>query len=202
MMTTRWVWIVIGTVMGLASLGQQGAIAQTQTQAQAQSRNQTRGLEGSYLGATVDGSNVGESLSSLLGTGGSRAWVEGQVEGTQDASGHTGQRNFQTRIDVQDFPVSIRGAIVLGDDIEAVMPMLSYDVPLGGSANVYAGAGYALVQPGTQTVLGDRDGVVLSTGVEAAINRSVVVYGDVRYHPSSGPAENPVRVQFGLGHRF
>ncbi|MBD1910333.1 MULTISPECIES: outer membrane beta-barrel protein [unclassified Leptolyngbya] len=202
MMEKRWLWFLVGLGFGVVGLGEQAAIAQTQGQTQPQIRTQTHGLEGSYLGATVDGSNMRESLGSLLGTGSSRAWVEDQVEGSRNSSGHTGQRNLQTRIDVQGFPVSIRGAVVLGDDIEAVMPMLSYDVPVGSSANVYAGAGYALVQPGAQTVLGDRDGVVLSTGVEAAINRSVVVYGDVRYHPTSSQEMNPVRVQLGLGHRF
>jgi len=163
---------------------------------------QSRGFEGSYLGATVDGSNLEESLGSLLGTGSSRGWVEDQIEGSAGQSGTAGQRNLQTRIDVQDFPVSIRGSLVLGDNIEAAMPMLSYDLPLGNSANIYAGAGYAIVRPGAQTALGDRDGVVLSTGAEAAINRSVVVYGDVRFHPTNTTDQNPVRFQFGLGHRF
>lgn len=188
-MAIRWLWIVGGGIIGLLVSGQE-AIAQP------------RGFEGSYLGATVDGSNVGESLGSLLGTGSSRSWVDDQVEGSSRSSGTEGQRNIQTRIDVQNSPVSIRGALVLGDNVEAAMPMLSYDVPIGNSANIYAGAGYAIVRPGAQTVLGDRDGVVLTTGIEAALNRSVVVYGDVRYHPTNSTDANPVRAQFGLGHRF
>jgi len=189
-MALRWLWVTGGGIIGLLGLGNQLAIAQP------------RGFEGSYLGATVDGSNVGEGLESLLGTGSSRSWVGDQVEGSSSRSGSAGQRNLQTRIDVQDSPISIRGAIVLGDEIEAAMPMLSYDVPLGNSANIYAGAGYALVRPGAQTALGDRDGVVLTTGIEAAVNRTVVIYGDVRFHPTNTTDTNPVRAQFGLGHRF
>jgi hypothetical protein len=115
---------------------------------------------------------------------------------------NAGQRNFQTRIDVEDLPISLRGEVVLGDEIEAVMPGVTYDLPVGNDANIYAGAGYVIVRPGAQTVLGDRDGVVFTTGVEASINQRVILYGNVRLHPTNVGEQDPIRLQFGLGHRF
>lgn len=187
----RW-WI--GGVVGLGLLGwvAEGAIARP------------RGLEGSYLGATIDGRNVEDGVLTLLGVSSSQDWVYDQAatDAADHSSGTTGQRHFQTRIDVEASPISLRGALVLGDEIEAVMPGVTYDLPIGNDANVYAGAGYAIVRPGAQTVLGDRDGVVLTTGVEASINRRVILYGNVQVHPTNVDRQEPVRFQFGLGHRF
>ncbi|MEO1209807.1 MAG: hypothetical protein AAFX78_09715 [Cyanobacteria bacterium J06638_20] len=187
----RW-WM--GGLIGLGLLGgmADGAIARPS------------GLEGSYLGATVDGRNVEDGILTLLGIGSGREWVYEETLSEDDAAdgNDSGQRNFQTRVDVEDLPISLRGEVVLGDEIEAVMPGVTYDLPVGNDANIYAGAGYVIVRPGAQTVLGDRDGVVLTTGVEASINRRVILYGNVRLHPTNVDDQDPIRVQFGLGHRF
>lgn len=178
----------IGLTLGLG-LGAGAAIAQP------------AGMAGSYVGAAVDANNFEQSIYSLLGTGSAQGWVADQAD-TSDANAQAGQRQFQARIDVTNSPVSLRGAMVLGDSVEAVMPLLSYDVPLGDRANVYAGAGYVFVRPGMQTALGDRNGVVLSTGVEAAVTRTIVIYGDMRMQPLTQNNQDPVQFQFGLGHRF
>lgn len=187
----RW-WM--GGLIGLGLLGgmADGAIARPS------------GLEGSYLGATVDGRNVEDGILTLLGIGSGREWVYEETLSEDDAAdgNDSGQRNFQTRVDVEDLPISLRGEVVLSDEIEAVMPGVTYDLPVGNDANIYAGAGYVIVRPGSQTVLGDRDGVVLTTGVEASINQRVILYGNVRLHPTNVGDQDPIRVQFGLGHRF
>jgi len=187
----RW-WI--GGLVGLGVVGSfaEAAIARP------------RGLEGSYLGATIDGRNIEDGVLTLLGVGSSEEWVYDQTTsgGEATANGEQGHRHFQTRIDVQELPISLRGAVVLGDEVEAVMPGVSYDLPIGNDANVYAGAGYVIVRPGSQTALGDRDGVVFTTGVEASINQRVILYGNVRLHPTNVGEQDPIRFQFGLGHRF
>ncbi|MBE9102952.1 hypothetical protein [Vacuolonema iberomarrocanum] len=192
MISVQRLWI--GGLIGLGLLGwmAEGAIARP------------RGMEGSYLGATIDGRNVEDGVLTLLGVGSSQEWVYEQATPDEEAddAASSGQRHFQTRIDVQELPISLRGAVVLGDEIEAVMPGVTYDLPVGNDANVYAGAGYVIVRPGAQTVLGDRDGVVFTTGVEASINQRVILYGNVRLHPTNVGEQDPIRFQFGLGHRF
>jgi hypothetical protein len=111
--------------------------------------------------------------------------------------------NVQGRFDLPTVPLSARGAWLFNGDGSALMPILSYDLPITPNANLYAGAGYSFVTGG-ESPLGDQDAVVLTTGVEAGIRRNVVVYGDVKlgldaYEDSSDPA---VSVQLGAAYRF
>jgi len=156
------------------------------------------GMEGSYVGVTLEGQALGDSARSLVRGTGSGGWLVDQVFGRHPQA----ERQFQGRVDLPDFPLSVRGTMVVGEDIRAVMPSLSYDVPLGNRANVFAGAGYAIVRDGEQTVVGDRDGLVLTAGAEAALNRSLVIYGDVRIRPDGAAQPENLRLQFGFGHRF
>jgi len=189
---------VLGLGLGFR-VGSLGALALVCLSASAGLAN-PRGFEGNYVGATVDASNFEDGVHSLLGTGSAGGWVADQAQTGEGRA--PGQRQLQTRIDLAEFPISVRGAVVLGDEIEAVMPMLSYDVPLGDRANIYAGAGYAFVRPGAQTALGDRNGPVLNTGVEASITHNVVLYGDMRIHPRTQADQDPIRFQVGIGRRF
>ncbi len=141
------------------------------------------GMDGSYVGAGA---------------------AVGVTSGGEDAEATFGG-NIQGRLNVPRIPVSVRGAVLFSDDTSAIMPMLSYDVPITNNANVYAGAGYSFVeQDGQNTPLGNQDAVVLTTGAEAEVLRNVVVYGDVKlgldaYQDVNRPA---VSVQIGAGYRF
>lgn len=164
-----------------------------------------RGFTGSYVGSVVSPDEFESSLQSVALSGSSAAWLmEQAMNAGRPAPGQTTapDTQFHGRLDLPNSPISLRGTLILNQDIEAVMPSLTYDLPLGNSANVYAGAGYAIVRPGAQTPLGDRDGVVITTGVEAAVGRRVVVYGDVRYRPGPAAATENMQMQLGIGHRF
>ncbi|GAB4141967.1 MAG: hypothetical protein Fur0046_18210 [Cyanobacteria bacterium J069] len=163
------------------------------------------GFAGSYIGSTVSNSEFESSLQSVALSGSSAAWLmEQALNAGRIAPGQTAapDTQFQGRLDLPNSPISIRGTVVLNQDIEAVMPGLTYDVPVGNAANVYAGAGYAIVRPGAQTPLGDRNGVVITTGVEASVGRRVVVYGDFRYRPGPAATTENMQMQLGIGHRF
>ncbi|HIK42255.1 hypothetical protein [Thermoleptolyngbya sp. M55_K2018_002] len=164
-----------------------------------------RGFAGSYVGSVVNPSEFESSLQSVVLSGGSAAWLmEQAMNAGRPAPGQTTapDTQFHGRLDLPNSPISLRGTLVLNQDIEAVMPSITYDLPLGSAANVYAGAGFAIVRPGAQTPLGDRDGVVITTGVEASVGRRVVVYGDVRYRPGPAAATENMQMQLGIGHRF
>ena len=175
---------------------------------------QPEGLQGSYIGVTVDSSQTGTMLKSVLETdawGGVPAWspadlwkaniTTGNLPGTAPTSG---ENQFQGRLDIPSSQVSARGTVFFVDkEVKAVMPMISYDLPITDGTNIYAGAGYALVKnPGTP--LGDRDGLVLSTGIEAGVGDGLVIYGDakLRLNRDRANPDSPVRVQVGAGYRF
>lgn len=178
--------------------------------AQAQAVNQPPGLTGSYLGVNLDGNNLNDSFRNLVRTGNSAVWLVDQVVGRPKAPTTPGGGNtadlpltqLQGRIDLPNSQVSVRGTVVVGEQVESVTPVLSYDLPVSANTNVYAGAGYAIVQPGQQTPVGSRDGVVLTTGIETSLGRRVIVYGDMRYQPNTVVGTDAMQWQVGIGHRF
>lgn len=140
---------------------------------------QVAGMSGSYLGGGVSA-------------------------GVTNNEGDTLGGNVQGRFDLPTVPLSARGAWLFNGDGSAIMPMLSYDLPITPNANLYAGAGYSFVTGEGESPLGDKDSVVLTTGVEAGVRRNIVVYGDVKlgldaYEDSSDPA---VALQLGAAYRF
>ncbi len=122
---------------------------------------------------------------------------------TSDDAGFGG--NIQGRVAIPNTPISARGAILFNDQTSAIMPIVSYDVPVTNNANVYLGAGYSFVEEdGELSPLGSKDAVVLTTGVEAEVRRNIVLYGDAKlgidaYEDSSGSA---VSFQLGAAYRF
>ena len=143
------------------------------------------------LPAGMDGSYVGAGLSAGVTSG--------------DGQDSTFGGNIQGRLQVPNTPISARGAVLFSDDTSAIVPTLTYDLPISNSANLYFGPGYSFVEEnGNATPLGNQDAFVLSTGVEAQVLPRVVVYGDAKvgfdaYQSSSNPA---VALQLGAGFMF
>ncbi|HEY9625493.1 MAG TPA: hypothetical protein V6C78_34555 [Crinalium sp.] len=174
------------------------------------------GLEGSYFGVAVDANEANQGLQELLQSGDPNAWLLNQTlgqsasqSGTSSPAANTASqltsRQLQGRLDLPNSRISIRGAVDLGEQRRAVTPMFSYDFPVGDRANVYAGAGYTFVEKqGTAALGGDRNGLVLNAGAEAAVGQEFVIYGNVRFRPDTQRAldGSPLRVQVGIGHRF
>lgn len=139
--------------------------------------------------------------ASYLGAGISA----GVTNGGQTGDAATFGGNIQGRLPIPNTPVSARGAILFSDETIAIMPMVSYDVPVTNNANVYLGAGYSFVgENGKPTPLGNKDAVVLTTGVEAEVSRNILVYSDAKlginaYENSPASA---VSFQVGAAYRF
>ncbi|NEQ24020.1 MAG: porin family protein [Microcoleus sp. SIO2G3] len=144
---------------------------------------QTAGMDGSYVGAGISaGVTSGDGQDSQFG---------GTIQG---------------RLQVPNTPISARGAVLFTDDTSAIVPTLTYDIPVSDRANVYAGAGYSFVDSdGLQaSPLGNQDAFVLTAGAETEVAPRVVVFGDAKlgfdaYQDSSNPA---VALQLGAGFRF
>lgn len=170
----------------------------------ANSAGNAPGMEGSYVGVGVDPLEAEGDLREVMRSGHPALWLVNEV--FEDGEGSpTPDRQFQGRIDLPNSRLSVRGTVLMGEQNRVIMPSLSYDMPIGEDANIYAGAGYAFVnQDGVATPLGDRDGIVITTGAEASINRNIVIYGNVGIRPDRaiGSDDGQVRFQLGIGHRF
>ncbi|WP_448560477.1 hypothetical protein [Trichothermofontia sp.] len=146
---------------------------------------------------------------SYFGAGGAAGLTSG---GAPDGNGENANfgGNLQGRVYIPNAPVSLRGAIIFSDTASQIMPLVTYDVPLSNRANLYAGGGYSFFETNKTnrqqpTPLGNDDTVVLTTGVEAAVTRDIVVYTDAKYgidaYQSKGSG-GAVSIQFGAGFRF
>jgi hypothetical protein len=171
------------------------------------------GLQGSYVGVAVDGNRMPENLPALLSDGNPQNWILNSTIrqlGANQTSPSNGEaaaigRQFQGRLDLPNQPMSVRGSVYTGAGSTAILPTLTYDLPIGHGTNVYAGAGYAIVNGGSETPLGNQNGVVLTTGFEAAAGRNLVIFGDTKLNlndDSTRSSGAPIRVQFGAGIRF
>ena len=141
----------------------------------------------------MDGSYVGAGLAAGLTNGGQQG----------DAANLGG--NIQGRFDIENAPVSLRGSVLFSGETSAIMPIVSYDVPIAEKTNLYAGAGYSFVETeGQPTPLGNRNAAVLTVGVEREVIDRLVLYSDTKLGISAyedSPA-SALSFQFGAGYRF
>lgn len=144
-----------------------------------------KGFQGAYVGA-------GPSFGITNG---------GQQEDAALAGG-----NIQGRIaPINNVPVSARGAILFGPNNTAIIPTITYDIPVAKNTNVYVGGGYSFVEKdGKNAILGNKDAPVVTVGAESSITRDIVVYGDAKlgikaYENSDASA---LSLQGGVGYRF
>ncbi|MEC4802896.1 MAG: hypothetical protein SAJ12_22820 [Jaaginema sp. PMC 1079.18] len=138
--------------------------------------------------------------SSYVGAGVAAGITNGGQNG--DAANLGG--NLQGRFAIPNAPVSIRGAVLYSGETSAIMPMVSYDVPITNRANVYVGGGYSFVEDnGEPTPMGNEDAPIVVVGGEAEFG-DFVVYGDGKWGINAyqnSPADS-LTMQAGVGYRF
>lgn len=142
------------------------------------------GLDSSYLGIGV----------SAGATNGGRNNDYSRVGG-----------NLQGRLAIPSASISLRGTLLFGNETVAVMPVLSYDIPVAQNTNLYLGAGYSFIgREGKNTSLGNRNAPVITLGAESAVSKNVVVYGDLKWGIDAykGSSADAVSFQVGVGYRF
>lgn len=142
-----------------------------------------RGMNANYVGAGV---------------------AAGVTNGGQTGDAANLGGNLQGRFAVPNTPVSVRGAVLYSGETSAIMPMVSYDVPITNRANVYVGGGYSFVEDnGEPTPMGNEDAPLIVVGGEANFG-DVVVYGDGKWGINAyrdSPADS-FTMQAGVGYRF
>ncbi|MBI4785043.1 MAG: porin family protein [Oscillatoriophycideae cyanobacterium NC_groundwater_1537_Pr4_S-0.65um_50_18] len=113
--------------------------------------------------------------------------------------------NVQVRLNSSEAPVSVRGSALINGDSTAIMPTITYDAAIAPNTNLYVGGGYSFVtDKGARSPLGDKDAVVLTAGVETAVQRHVTLYSDVKVGLDAFENSNDaaVALQVGAAYRF
>ncbi|KAM3111702.1 hypothetical protein [Phormidesmis sp. 146-33] len=138
---------------------------------------------------------------SYVGAGASAGVTNGGR--TNDAAVFGG--NIQGRFAVPNAPVSVRGTVLYTGKNSAVIPTVTYDLPVSRNTNVYGGAGYSFVQNENQSSqIGNKDAAVITAGVESQVAKGVVVYSDAKYgiNAYQGSNSGALSVQAGVGLSF
>ncbi len=149
-------------------------------------QTQPLGFGGAYIGAGIAGgvTNGGQAGTSAL-LGGN---IQGRIAPAFD-----------------QVPVSARAAILFGPNNSAIIPMVTYDIPVAVNTNVYLGAGYSFVAiNGQPTPIGNKSSAVLVAGAEASVTRDIVLYGDAKFgiQPYYNTSASSLSLQAGMGYRF
>ncbi|HEY9729515.1 MAG TPA: hypothetical protein V6D50_23955 [Chroococcales cyanobacterium] len=133
---------------------------------------------GSYVGAGVTGGI----------TGGSQ-----QVGGV-----------IAVRYKLVELPLSLRAQALIGSGT-AVVPTISYDVPINWQTDAYIGAGVSFASGDTPSPVGDKTSFALQPGVDYVVpNSNTVLFGNAiiafdAFRDGGGAA---ISVQGGVGLKF
>jgi hypothetical protein len=170
--------------------------------ASAQSVNQTVNVESGNANVVVVDSPTRGFGGAYVGGG----VAAGVTNGGQQGDAATLGGNIQGRIaPFANVPVSARAAILFGRETTAIMPLVTYDIPVAANTNLYVGGGYSFIEKnGKPTPLGNKNAPVVTVGAETSVTRDIVVYGDAKlgikaYENSPASA---LSFQAGVGYRF
>ncbi len=156
---------------------------------------------GSASAQPIYGTQTQRFDRSYVGAGG----AAGVTNGGRDNDAAVFGGNIQGRFAVPNAPVSVRGSVLFTGKNSAVIPTVTYDLPVSKNTNVYGGAGYSFVQNGNQSSqIGNKDAAVITAGVESQVAKGVVVYSDAKYgiNAYQGSNAGALTVQAGVGLSF
>ncbi|MEA5565196.1 hypothetical protein [Anabaena sp. UHCC 0399] len=141
----------------------------------------------------TDASYVGAGIAAGVTNGGQN----------NDAANFGG--NLTGRVKLGNTPFSARGNVLWNDETTAIIPEVSFDVPIANRTNAFVTGGYSFVEKnGLPSPLGNRESVVLGAGVESEVANNFLVYTNAKvglraYQDSPASA---VSINGGIGYRF
>ncbi len=142
------------------------------------------------------------AYGSYLGVGASFGLNNGNVNAGESAKTSI---LLSGRYKFLEVPISIRAQAMIGSST-AVVPTVSYDIPLNFDTDLYVGAGVALANTADTTPVGNKNSFVIQPGVDFAIpNTNFVLFGNVIFAFDAyrnAPGVTATSVQTGLGFRF
>jgi hypothetical protein len=152
--------------------------------------------------AAVPSAQSQPAYGSYVGVGASFGFTNGNP-----AAGESSRTSglVAARYKFLELPVSIRTQILIGNST-AVVPTVSFDVPLNFDTDVYIGAGVALSNTVDTTPVGNRNSFVIQPGIDYTVpNSNLVLFGNVIFAFDAyrnNPGTSATSLQTGLGLRF
>lgn len=137
---------------------------------------------------------------------GSYIGIGPSVSFTQDSNGNGSDLSgvLAVRYKMLKMPISLRTQIFVGSGT-AIVPTVSYDVPINWQGDVYLGAGMSIPTGNSVTALGDQTTFVIQPGIDYALPKSqTVIFSNAviafdAYRNGGGSA---FTIQGGVGQRF
>lgn len=142
------------------------------------------------------------AYGSYVGVGAAIGLTDGSVNESSESSGL-----IAVRYRLLELPISLRAQAMIFSDAFAIVPTVSYDIPLNWQTDAYVGAGLAF-QDGDEdstSPIGNQTSFVIQPGVDYSLpNSNLVVFGNAiiafdAYRESGGTAAS---LQGGVGIRF
>ncbi|MBH8575917.1 hypothetical protein I8752_23545 [Nostocaceae cyanobacterium CENA369] len=162
-----------------------------------------------YIPYLVSVLGIGSVLSLVLSTQPAQAQVAygsyvgiGPTVGLTDGVQIGGVLAFRYKL--LQSPISFRAQALIGNNT-AVVPTVSYDLPLNWQTDAYLGAGLVLAGGSDSSPVGDKISFALQPGIDFVVpNSNTVLFGNAiiafdAYRDSGGTA---ISVQGGVGLRF
>jgi len=142
------------------------------------------------------------AYGSYVGIGGSLGLTEGVDEFGLEEERENGLV-VAARYKLLRVPISLRAQGIFGLDGTAVVPTVSYDIPLTWQADIYVGAGGSFVSGNTP--VGDQSSFAIQPGIDYSVpNSRLVVFGNAifSFDAYENDDKTAVSLQGGLGLRF
>lgn len=142
------------------------------------------------------------AYGSYVGIGGSLGLTEG-VDNAGQAEDRQNGIVVAARYKLLRVPISLRAQGIFSPDGAAVVPTVSYDIPLTWQADLYVGAGGSFVSGNTP--VGDRSSFAIQPGIDYSVpNSRLVVFGNAifSFDAYENDSKTAVSLQGGLGLRF
>lgn len=150
--------------------------------------------------ATPSAATAQAAYGSYLGVGAGFGVTHGSVDSESSRTGGL----IAVRYKFLQAPISIRTQALLGNG-NAIVPTISYDLPLSWRADAYLGLGAAIPLDGNRaTPVGNQTSFALQPGIDYALpNSNFVVFGNAIIGINGWRSGNTaVSIQTGLGVRF
>lgn len=101
-------------------------------------------------------------------------------------------------------PISLRTQALIGKNT-ALVPTVSYDIPLNWQTDAYLGAGFVLAGGESLSPVGNQTSLAIQPGIDYALpNSNTVIFGNaiIAVDGYKGSSGNAVSIQGGIGWRF
>lgn len=141
------------------------------------------------------------AYGSYLGVGVSFGLSDGN---TFAGEGRTTSLLLSGRYKFLEVPVSLRTQVLIGNST-AIVPTISYDLPINFDTDLYIGVGAALANTNTVTPVGNKNSFVIQPGIDYTMpNSNLVIFGNAifafdAYRGTNGTATS---LQTGVGFKF